>query len=60
MFNAQMHPTIAVALIPADDSMSNLKLGLQDHWAQLGELQEKLWNHKKLRLFLFGDYECLC
>ena len=51
--------TIVFSLFQAKDYYDNMKYGLDRFIPQVRHLQSATWKEKKMRLFLFGDYEFL-
>lgn len=51
--------TCIVACLEAADNVHNLHVCLDMFKPIIDQLQEKVWREKKVRVFLFGDYELL-
>ncbi|XP_072168927.1 uncharacterized protein [Diadema setosum] len=54
-----LHNTRVILLFPGNDSPYNLQVALKSVQAQIEELSHSHWREKKIRLFVFGDYEYL-
>ena len=52
--------TIIFSLFEGKDTRSNLKLCLSRFKLQVKMLQKTMFNEKRIRVFLYGDYEFLC
>ena len=52
--------TVVFSIFEAKDTRANLKSCLLRFKAQVNMLGRTKWRNKKLRVFMFGDYEFLC
>jgi hypothetical protein len=51
------HNTHLLLIANCSDKRSNLKTLLEDYSEQAAQLQQMEWRGKKIRVFLFGDFE---
>ena len=49
--------TFLICLVECKDSVQNLKAILEPFRDKISSLSQQMWNEKRLRLFLFGDYD---
>ncbi|XP_032229451.1 uncharacterized protein LOC116613006 [Nematostella vectensis] len=52
--------TVVFCVFEAKDTRNNLRAATQRYKEQLGDLESLQWRDKKIKLFLFGDFEFLC
>ncbi|XP_047129927.1 uncharacterized protein LOC105845473 isoform X1 [Hydra vulgaris] len=52
--------TSVFSIFEAKEYKPNLVVGLSRFTPQINQLQSLCWNEKKIRVFIFGDYEFLC